>query len=273
MKLYLAPGLTLDLDSPEVRASGYRQYLVGESGSGKSAACASIAGQLLEGGKQVFFLDMHGENAGLWGLAPARVTRFGYGESLGDIDTTSKETIAETVSQVVAPVMAAVRAGQSVLVNLREWAVLEPAKLDAFTLLFIKELYAHRVKHPTDFSLLVIEEVQQVAAQNQSKGQSDNVKVVVNITTDGRKYGLHCLYATQRQSLVDVSVLACCNVRVFLRLTDLRDWKKIRDAIPDELGMTFEKISHFANGEAVVTCPWRKAARVKLFLPEAIPRV
>jgi DNA helicase HerA-like ATPase len=272
VKLYLAPGLTFDLDSPEVRASGLRAYVLGESGSGKSAACASIAGQLLEGGKQVFFLDMHGENAGLWGLAPAKVTRFGYGESLGDIDTTSKETIAESAAAAIAPMMEAVRIGQSVLVNLREWAVLEPAKLDAWSLAFIRALYAFKVKMP-GFSLLVVEECHQLAPQAQSKGQSDNVRVLVSITTDGRKYGLNCLYATQRQSLVDVSVLACCNIRIFLRLTDLRDWDKIRSAVPKELGMTFEKISHFQNGEAVITCPWKRAARVKLFLPEAIPRV
>jgi DNA helicase HerA-like ATPase len=268
VKLYLAPGLTFDLDSSEVRASGLRAYVLGESGSGKSAACASIAGQLLEGGHQVYFLDMHGENAGLWGLAPAKVTRFGYGESLPLIEPEDPDS----VSAAIAPMLAAVRAGQSVLVNLREWAVLEPAKLDAWALAFIRALYAFKVTKP-GFSLLVVEECHQLAPQAQSKGQSDNVKVLTNITTDGRKYGLHCLYATQRQSLVDVSVLACCNVRVFLRLTDLRDWKKIRDAIPDGLGMTFERISHFANGEAVVTCPWKKAARVKLFLPEAIPRV
>lgn len=268
MILRLAPGLSFDLESPAVRASGLRVNVVGESGSGKSAACASIAGQLLTGGKQVHFLDMHGENAGLWALAPAKVSRFGYSENLPPLEPEDPESVAAAVE----PMMAAVRRGQSILVNLREWAVLEPGKLDAFALSFIRALYAHKVKHP-GFSLLVIEETQCLAPQAQGKGQSEGVKVVINVTTDGRKYGLHCLYATQRQSLVDVSVLACCNVRIFLRLTDLRDWKKIRDAIPEKLGMTFEKISHFANGEAVVTTPWTKAARVKLFMPEMAPRV
>lgn len=254
MRLRLSKAVIVDLDNKAVIDDGLRIWVGGESGSGKSSCAMSIAAQLIEAGQQVIMLDPHGEFGALWELAPDRVTRSGYG----------KEHVAADGHEWCMDVL---KEGQSLLLDLRHWAVLEPAMLDAFVLKFIRDLYKLRVEHPKR-CMLVVEEAHQFAAQNQMSGQAENVRMFVNVATAGRKFGLNVLLSSQSQSLVDANLYKQCNVRIFLRTSEFQDWnKRIKRYIPPTLGIGFEAIRKFDTGEAVVLSRWTPDARVRLLPP------
>ena len=214
----------------------------------------NIAVQLVEAGQQVIMLDPHGEFGALWEIAPDRVVRIGYG--MEPVDENSHERFLDVLKE-----------GQSLLLDLRHWAVLEPAKLDAFVLKFVRDLYRLRVEHPKR-CMLVVEECHQFCPQQQASGQSENVRMFVNVATAGRKFGLNVLLSSQSQSLVDSNLYKQCNVRIFLRTSEFQDWnKRIKRYIPPTLGIGFEAIRKFDTGEAVVLSRWTPDARVRLLPP------
>ena len=254
MRLRLSKAVIIDLDHKDVIDDGLRIWMGGESGSGKSSTAMNIAGQLIENGYQVIMLDPHGEFGALWELNPDNVIRIGYG----------KEPVSESSHQWCLDV---IESGKSLLLDLRHWAVLEPAQLDMFVLKFVKDLYRLRVEHPKR-CMLVVEEAHQFAPQNQASGQADNVRMFVNVATAGRKFGLNVLLSSQSQSLVDVNLYKQCNMRIFLRTTEFQDWnKRIKRYLPPSLGITYEHIRRFATGEAVVLSRWSPDARVQLLQP------
>lgn len=257
MRLRLSKAVIIDTDAKSVVDDGMRIWVGGESGSGKSSLAMNIAGQLIENDYQVIMLDPHGEFGGLWELNPSRVVRIGYG----------KEPVNETSHEWC---MSVIREGKSLLLDLRHWAVLDGAKLDAFVLKFVRDLYRLRVEHPKR-CLLFIEEAHQFAPQAQMSGQAENVRLFVNVATAGRKFGLNVLLSSQSQSLVDSNLYKQCNVRIFLRTTEFQDWsKRISKYVPPALGVSYNDIRSFDTGEAIVLSRWTPDARVRL-LPPRVP--
>lgn len=250
----LSEGLAIDINSSQFTADGLRMWVTGESGSGKSNTCMLVASQWVDAGKQLIVLDSHGEYGELWGLRPGSTTRIGYG------DDPVTEDSADWVMDLV-------REGRNVLIDLSHWTDIDTKPLDKFVRLLMVELYRERRKKSAH-TLVLLEEAQQYIPQAQSKGQNDNVKFFVGMLTGGRKYGLHFLISSQRQSLVDITAIAQCNMRIFMRVSDLADWKRIRANLPEKFPLNFasktkKDITLFANGEAVIVGR-AGAARVKL---------
>ncbi|TAL42383.1 MAG: DUF87 domain-containing protein [Salinibacterium sp.] len=265
MRIRLSKSIILDLMSPQVLADGFRAWVAGESGSGKSSAAMLFASQIVEQDGQVIVLDAHGEYERLWEVKPGAVVKLGYGSK--PVDESSVEFCMELVRQ-----------GKSVLIDLSHWTDLEPPKLDAFVLDFIRELYKLRRECPRQ-TFLIVEESQNFMPQQQESGQAQNIKVFLGIMTGGRKYGLNFILCSQQQSLVDVRAIRSCNVRVFLRISDEGDWKKVRAYMPENLSIGFKAgekrndITKFKSGEAVLVCRWiGEDKRVQLALPEVTPR-
>ena len=252
LRVRLSRGTIIDFKSPQVLADGLRWLVVGESGSGKSSCVASIAAQVIAGGEQVVVLDPHAEYADLWSVDPAVVVRVGYGGQCVEEDD-------------IPQLLDLITSGSSVLLDLSHW-MLHPQEMDAFVLTFVRALFDLRIKHPR-FTLLVVEEAQTFAPQAQMQGQNNNVLTWVQLLTAGRKYGLGVVLASQRISLVDSNVVSNCNARVFLRLSEVRDWKRARQYIPEEMGMTYETLRHFRSGEALILTRWTPESRVQLLLP------
>ena len=95
--------------------------------------------------------------------------------------------------------------------------------------------------------------------------------------TRGRKFGLNFALGAQQQSLVDVRAIKGCNMRVFLRISDMRDWKHIKPYIPSKLAVGFgpearRDITKFKSGEAVLVSRWTGELRVRLDLPKVLPK-
>ncbi len=254
----LAPKFSIDLNHRSVVGDGLRIWVGGESGSGKSTAFMLLAEQMLTAGVQVVVLDAHGEFGELWKVRPSSTVALGYG---------GRPVGEESVDYALE----IVRRGESLLLDLSHWADISPAKLDVFMLEFIKGLYALRRKEPKR-TVLFIEEAQNFVPQNQSAGQYENVKSFIGALTGGRKFGLYFVLASQRQSLVDSNAIAACNVRLFLRVTEEKDWKKVREYIPKELKITFgdkkkSDLMLFDSGEAIVVSRWVPTGRYQLNEP------
>ncbi len=240
MRLKLTKAVVIDLNKPEVVEDGLRCWVSGESGSGKSTVNMLIASQMLEQGGQVIVLDSHGEYGPLWQLSPGMVKRIGY-----DGDPVSEDSVEWCLDVV--------RSGKSLLLDLSHWTDLYPQKLDAFALAFIRGLYELRRKEPKR-TFVLLEEAQNYAPQMQAAGQTENIKIFLAIVTGGRKFGLNFLLSSQRPSLVDVNALSGCNVRIFLRVTEDRDYKRIRAYLPPKI--SFERLSRFESGEAIIRSRW-----------------
>ena len=264
LRVHLTKAVLFDLRSAQVMRDGFRMWLGGESGSGKSNCAMLILSQIVEGAGQVIVLDVAGEYERLWELDPANVVRIGYGN----------EPVNETSVQWCLDI---VRSGKSLLVDLSHWAIL-PQKLDRFALEFVRELYDERRKRPK-LTYVVVEEAANLIPQAQQQGQAENIAIFLKVVTEGRKYGLNFILAAQQQSLVDVRAIKGCNVRVFMRISDFRDWKQIRPYVPSRLGISFgaeatskRDISKFKSGEAIIVSRWTGDLRVRLSMPPISPR-
>jgi len=254
-------GLVVNLSDPMVRADGLRVFLGGESGSGKSNAAMLIASQWVEQGGQCIVLDAHGEYGGLWEMRPGgehSVIRFGYGEP-------------PVREESVEWVMSYVREGHSIVLDLSHWTDLHPEKLDIFVRDLMKDIYELRRAKPKQ-TLVLIEEAQAFAPQQQMTGQAANIRLFTALITGGRKFGLNFVLSTQRQGLVDSNVIAGCNVRLFMRVSEAKDWKKLKPYVPPKFPVQFggggkKDIRGFQSGEVMAFSRWFKPQRVRLDLP------
>lgn len=264
MRIRLSKSVVFDMSSKDIIADGFRVWLAGESGSGKSSAAMLIASQHIQQGGQTVVLDAHGEYEELWGVSPGSVTKIGYGTA-----PVGEESVEYCIEQV--------RVGNSLLIDLSHWTDLEPDKLDKFVFEFVRELYKFRREKPQQM-LVVVEEAHSMIPQMQESGQTRNVKVFLSVITGGRKYGLNFVLCSQQQSLVDIRAIRGCNVRIFLRISDEGDWKKIKSYVPSGLGIGFKNgdkrhdITHFGSGEALLISRWTGDRRVQLEYPKVTPR-
>ena len=269
----LAEGLSFDLNSKDVIGDGLRVWTGGESGSGKTTAIALFVGQWMEQGGQVVVLDPHNEFGSL-GVLDLNAKLIGYGNverglSLADDDATIRRYVQ------------LVDAGKSLLINLKTWVDTNPAALDGFVLRLMRALYELRKTKPRRM-LVVVDEAHSFMPEVPAAGQTVNVRMFIGMLTGGRKYGLNFLLGVQRQAIVDKTVLASCNVRIFLRVSFFDDWEVIkkympyvtatRDGKPYRRRMVeFEEMKKFQSGEAVVLARWTPDMRVRLDMPSVPP--
>lgn len=259
--LRLAKDVTLDLKDPSVKADGLRAWIGGESGAGKSWANALIAEQVIAAKQQLVILDSHGEYQDLWALDPVNIVRIGYG------DEPVNEASAEWLCQLL-------ESGKSLLIDLSHWTDINPVALDRFAFEFMTSLYALRRKAPKRM-MVIVEECQAYIPQMMSAGQADNVRIFLGILTGGRKYGINCVLSSQQQVLVDVRAIAACNVRLFLRTNDHKEFMKKVKPHMGTVKISFDGkkdgIKLFRNGEAILTSRWTGSRRVQLLEPEVKP--
>lgn len=253
--------LVINLEDPKVVADGLRVFIGGESGSGKSNAAMLVTSQWVEQDGQVLVLDAHGEYGGLWEARPGGdhpVIRFGYGE-------------APVREESVELCMSYLREGNSLVLDLSHWTDLHPDKLDKFVRELLMDLYELR-RHKPKKTLVLVEEAQAFAPQMQATGQAANIRLFTALITGGRKFGLSFILSTQRQGLVDSNVIAGCNVRLFMRISEAKDWKKMKEYIPPKFNVGFggvknRDIRNFESGEALALSRWFNSQRIRLDLP------
>lgn len=247
----------IDVKSKTLLEEGFRVWISGESGSGKSSATALILEQVLSQGGQVLCCDPHGEYGNMWSVNPGTIERIGYGGS--PVEDSSIDWCVDIL-----------RSGKSLFIDFSHWAYSYPERLDAFVLNLMREVFALRRSQPR-WTLIVLEEAQNFIPQNQSPGQYGNIKTFLSMLNGGRNFGLQFILTSQRPSLVDVNALSACSLKLFLRVSEIPDWKRIKAHVPKSLGLTFNDglmaIKNFRTGRAIMLSRWTSDAIIQLRQP------
>ena len=140
-----------------------------------------------------------------------------------------------------------VQKGSATLINLRGVA---PDIGELVVARIAGNLFENRKKGKIPPLFLVIEEAHNFAPQ---QGTATCSRVLKNIASEGRKFGLGLCVVTQRAARVDKSVLSQCNTQLILQVTNPLDLKAIAQSIEGlTTGMT-EMIQSLPVGVALVT--------------------
>lgn len=249
----------IDTEAPEVRDDGLRVWIGGESGSGKSSACMLLVSQFVAQGGQALVLDPHGEYGALWEAKPAKVVLYGYGENW--VQPESDDMVMHQIEQ-----------GFTVVLDLSHWTLQRRVR-SKFVGDLIGALYTYRQRKPGT-TLVVAEEAHLFAPQAQQKGDIEAIEAFIGALTGGRKFGLHFVLATQRQSLVDSNVLSQSNVRLFLRISEHKDWSRVvKQYVPPKVKVTWYEgdkttdLHSFPSGDALLISRWFPVERIHLNRP------
>ncbi len=258
--------LAIDLNDPRVVADGLRAWVCGESGSGKSNTVMLLASQWLQAKRQLIVFDVHAEYGNLWGAAvQGSVESVGYGDGSSELPE-------------VYWLMELVKAGKSLLIDLKDWAATEPEKVHAFVYDFTKELYKFILANPQQL-LVVLEEAQEFVPQAVQSTNYALVQQFIRMLSGGRKFGLNFVLASQRQALVDSNAIALCNIRFFMRVSERKDWKVMKpyveglpvgfsDGAEEKSKKTgkvaIQNIATFSSGQCALVNRWLGSQVVQL---------
>ena len=140
-----------------------------------------------------------------------------------------------------------VQRGKATLINLRGVA---PDVQELVVTRIASTLFDNRKKNKIPPLFLVIEEAHNFAPQ---QGQAACSRILKNIASEGRKFGLGLCVVTQRAARIDKSVLSQCNTQLILQVTNPLDLRAIAQSIEGLTpGMT-EMIQSLPVGTALVT--------------------
>jgi DNA helicase HerA-like ATPase len=145
------------------------------------------------------------------------------------------------------PLSELVQKGDASLINLRGVA---PDVQELVVARIAGNLFENRKKGKIPPMFLVIEEAHNFAPQ---QGTATCSRILKNIASEGRKFGLGLCVVTQRAARIDKSVLSQCNTQLILQVTNPLDLKAIAQSIEGlTAGMT-EMIQSLPVGVALVT--------------------
>jgi DNA helicase HerA-like ATPase len=137
--------------------------------------------------------------------------------------------------------------GCATLINLRGVA---PDVQELVVARLASTLFENRKKDKIPPLFLVIEEAHNFAPQ---QGTATCSRILKNIASEGRKFGLGLCAVTQRAARIDKSVLSQCNTQLILQVTNPLDLKAIAQSIEGLTpGMT-DMIQSLPVGVALVT--------------------
>jgi len=140
-----------------------------------------------------------------------------------------------------------VKKGEATLINLRGVA---PDVQELVVARIAATLFDNRKKDKIPPMFLVIEEAHNFAPQ---QGTAACSRVLKNIASEGRKFGLGLCVVTQRAARIDKSVLSQCNTQLILQVTNPLDLKAIAQSIEGLTNGMTEMIQSLPVGVALIT--------------------
>ena len=140
-----------------------------------------------------------------------------------------------------------VQKGDATLINLRGAA---PDVQEIVVQRLATTLFDNRKKERIPPLFLVIEEAHNFAPQ---QGVAACSRILKNIASEGRKFGLGLCVVTQRAARIDKSVLSQCTTQLILQVTNPLDLKAIAQSIEGLTDGMTEMIQSLPVGTALVT--------------------
>ncbi len=111
----------------------------------------------------------------------------------------------------------------------------------------------NEAKNNEEFSALVIvDEAQNYAPQGEGKG-ADSAKVLKQLVSEGRKFGVGVVVITQRPAYVAKDVLSQCNTTALFKLVNENDIKQVEDTVEQASKSLLYTLPTFDVGQCVLT--------------------
>ncbi|MGM5482044.1 MAG: ATP-binding protein [Nanobdellota archaeon] len=142
-----------------------------------------------------------------------------------------------------------VQPGKASIINLKG---MEPEVQEILVYKLLKDLFTERKKGNVPPFFLIIEEAHNFVPE---KGFSDakSSKIIKNIASEGRKFGLGMCVVTQRPAMVQKTVLSQCNTQMILKVTNPNDLKAVSSSVEGLTNETENEIKNLPIGTALVT--------------------
>ncbi len=140
-----------------------------------------------------------------------------------------------------------VRKGDATLINLRG---VSPDVQELVVARIASTLFENRKKGRIPPLFLVLEEAHNFAPQ---QGTASCSRILKNIASEGRKFGLGLCVVTQRAARIDKSVLSQCTTQLILQVTNPLDLKAIAQSIEGLTSGMTEMIQSLPVGVALIT--------------------
>ena len=140
-----------------------------------------------------------------------------------------------------------VKRGEATLINLRGVA---PDVQELVVARISNTLFDNRKKGKIPPLFLVLEEAHNFAPQ---QGMATSSRILKNIASEGRKFGLGLCVVTQRAARIDKSVLSQCNTQLILQVTNPLDLRAISQSIEGRTAGMTEMIQSLPVGVALIT--------------------
>ena len=100
-----------------------------------------------------------------------------------------------------------------------------------------------------------IDEVQNYCSQKRKNISKDSI---INLISEGRKFGCGVVIMSQRPAKVDKDIISQCNTKFCLKLTNENDIKQVRASTEYATRQMFQEVQKLQVGEALLTSPWLK---------------
>ncbi|MFH1072096.1 MAG: ATP-binding protein [Nanoarchaeota archaeon] len=141
------------------------------------------------------------------------------------------------------------KSGTISIINLRG---INPDIQELIVYKLCKDLFELRKKNRLPPFFLVIEEAHNFCPER-SFGEAKSSKILRNIASEGRKFGLGLCVITQRPARIDKSVLSQCTTQIILKVTNPNDLKAISGSVEGLTGDVEKEIQNLAVGTAIIT--------------------
>lgn len=97
--------------------------------------------------------------------------------------------------------------------------------------------------------IMILEEAHNFCPQ---QGYAVSTESLINVASEGRKFGFGLCIVTQRPARVDKNLLSQCNTQIILKVTNTNDLKAITASVEGISQGATEEIQRLAVGEALV---------------------
>lgn len=152
-------------------------------------------------------------------------------------------------SAAPTPYSELLRPGQATIINLKGIA---PDVQEIIVYLLCKDLFLLRKQNKISPFFLVIEEAHNYCPER-SFGETKASRILRDLASEGRKFGLGLCVVSQRPARVDKSVLSQCSTQLVLKVTNPNDLKALSSSVEGMTAEAEKEIKNLPIGSALVT--------------------
>ncbi|MFO8016114.1 MAG: ATP-binding protein [Candidatus Woesearchaeota archaeon] len=142
-----------------------------------------------------------------------------------------------------------VQPGKCSIINLKG---IDPEIQEVIVYKLMSDLFQERKKEAIPPFFAVIEEAHNFCPER-SFGEAKSSRLMRNIASEGRKFGLGLCVISQRPSRLDKSILSQCSTQLILKMTNPHDLRAVSNSVEGMTSDTEQEIQNLPIGEALVT--------------------